>query len=80
MPLAGVDGTLKRRFTQTQTKGKARLKTGTLRNVTALAGFVTDQSGRIWVVASFINDPKAGRGRVVLDSLIEWIATQSVTH
>jgi len=51
-----------------------------LRNVTALAGFVTDQSGRTWVVASFINDPKAGRGRVVLDSLIEWIATQSVTH
>ncbi|MBU0911057.1 MAG: D-alanyl-D-alanine carboxypeptidase/D-alanyl-D-alanine-endopeptidase [Gammaproteobacteria bacterium] len=80
MPLAGVDGTLKRRLTQGQTKGKARLKTGTLRNVTALAGFVTDQSGRTWVVASFINDPKAGRGRVVLDSLIEWITTQSVTH
>ena len=80
MPLAGIDGSLKRRFTQTQTKGKARLKTGTLRNVTALAGFVTDQSGRTWVVASFINDPKAGRGRVVLDSLIEWITTQSVTH
>lgn len=80
MPLAGVDGTLKRRFTQAQTQGKARLKTGTLRNVTALAGFVTDQSGRTWVVASFINDPKAGRGRMVLDTLIEWIATQSVTH
>lgn len=80
MPLAGVDGTLKRRFTQGHTKGKARLKTGTLRNVTALAGYVTDQSGRTWVVASFINDPKAGRGRVVLDSLIEWITTQSSTH
>ncbi|MBY0418627.1 MAG: D-alanyl-D-alanine carboxypeptidase/D-alanyl-D-alanine-endopeptidase [Pararheinheimera sp.] len=80
MPLAGVDGTLKRRFTQAQTQGKARLKTGTLRNVTALAGFVTDQSGRTWVVASFINDPKAGRGRVVLDTLIEWITEQSVTH
>ena len=80
MPLAGVDGTLKRRFTQAQTKGKARLKTGTLRNVTALAGFVTDQSGRTWVVASFINDPKAGRGRMVLDTLIEWVTAQSVTH
>ena len=79
MPLAGVDGTLKRRFTQAQTQGKARLKTGTLRNVTALAGFVTDQSGRTWVVASFINDPKASRGRVVLDSLIEWITEQTVS-
>lgn len=80
MPLAGMDGTLKRRFTQAQTQGKARLKTGTLRNATALAGFVTDQSGRTWVVASFINDPKASRGRNVLDSLIEWIATQSVAN
>ncbi|MDF3127172.1 D-alanyl-D-alanine carboxypeptidase/D-alanyl-D-alanine-endopeptidase [Rheinheimera sp. 1928-s] len=76
MPLAGVDGTLKRRFTQPQTQGKARLKTGTLRNVVALAGFVTDQSGRTWVVASFINDPTAGRGREVLDGLIEWITRQ----
>ena len=80
LPLAGVDGTLKRRFTQAQTQGKARLKTGTLRNVTALAGFVTDQSGRTWVVASFINDPKAGRGRAVLDHLIEWIRMQSETQ
>lgn len=80
MPLAGVDGTLKRRFTESPAKGKARLKTGTLRNVTALAGFVTDQSGRSWVVASFINHPKASRGRVVLDSLIDWITMQSVTN
>lgn len=76
LPLAGVDGTLKRRFTQAQTQGKARLKTGTLRNVVALAGFVTDQSGRTWVVASFINDPKAGQARPVLDNLIEWITRQ----
>ena len=80
MPVAGIDGTLKRRFTESPAKGKARLKTGTLRNVTALAGFVTDQSGRTWVVASFINHPKASRGRVVLDSLIDWITMQSVTN
>jgi D-alanyl-D-alanine carboxypeptidase/D-alanyl-D-alanine-endopeptidase (penicillin-binding protein 4) len=77
LPLAGVDGTLSRRLTQGQSKGKARLKTGTLRNVTALAGYVTDQSGRHWVVASFINDPNARYGRVVLDGLIEWLSQQS---
>lgn len=80
LPLAGVDGTLKRRLTQPQTKGKARLKTGTLRNVTALAGFVTDQTGRVWVVASVINDPKASRGRAVLDHLIEWLSSQSTAR
>lgn len=76
MPLAGVDGTLKRRLTQPQTQGKARLKTGTLRNVVALAGFVTDQSGQIWVVAAFVNHAKAGRGRPVLDHLIEQLTQQ----
>jgi serine-type D-Ala-D-Ala carboxypeptidase/endopeptidase (penicillin-binding protein 4) len=78
MPLSGVDGTLKRRLNQPATKGKARLKTGTLRNVTALAGYVTDQSGRTWVVASFINDPKSARGKPVLDYLIEWISQQQL--
>lgn len=76
LPLAGTDGTLKRRLTQAETKGKARLKTGTLRNVVALAGYVTDRSGRTWVVASFINHPNAGLGRPVLDQLIEWITQQ----
>jgi D-alanyl-D-alanine carboxypeptidase/D-alanyl-D-alanine-endopeptidase (penicillin-binding protein 4) len=77
LPVAGVDGTLSRRLREGPAAGRARLKTGTLRDVTALAGFVPDAAGRTWVVAAMLNDERAGpRGRVVLDGLIDWLARQ----
>ena len=40
LPVAGVDGSMRRRLKGTPAEGWARLKTGTLKNVTALAGYV----------------------------------------
>jgi D-alanyl-D-alanine carboxypeptidase/D-alanyl-D-alanine-endopeptidase (penicillin-binding protein 4) len=78
LPVAGVDGTLSRRFKDTAAQGRARLKTGTLRNVVALAGYVPDQQDRIWVVVAMLNhDNAAAKGKPVLDSLVEWVATRS---
>jgi D-alanyl-D-alanine carboxypeptidase/D-alanyl-D-alanine-endopeptidase (penicillin-binding protein 4) len=75
LPVAGVDGTLSRRLKGGPAEGRARLKTGTLRDTTALAGYVPDSRGRMWVVAAMVNDPQAGaKGRPVLDALIEWLA------
>ncbi len=74
LPLAGVDGTMRRRLKGTRAEGWARLKTGTLKNVTALAGTVRDTRGDTWVVAAFINHDDAAKGRPVLDALIEWVA------
>lgn len=76
LPVAGVDGTMSRRLKGTPAEGRARLKTGTLRNVVALAGYVPDASGRTWVVAALLNDEQASKGRPVLDALIDWIARQ----
>ncbi|MDN3544842.1 D-alanyl-D-alanine carboxypeptidase/D-alanyl-D-alanine-endopeptidase [Kinneretia asaccharophila] len=77
LPVAGVDGTLSRRLREGPAAGRARLKTGTLRDVTALAGFVPDAAGRTWVVAAMLNDERAGpRGSAVLDGLIDWLARQ----
>ena len=57
--------------------GRARLKTGTLRDAVGLAGYVPDASGRIWVVVALVNDPQAAaRGRPVLDALVDWVAMQ----
>jgi serine-type D-Ala-D-Ala carboxypeptidase/endopeptidase (penicillin-binding protein 4) len=77
LPVAGVDGTMRRRLKGTPAEGWARLKTGTLRNVNALAGTVRDTRGDDWVVVAFVNHDEAnrdGKGRVVLDALIEWVA------
>ena len=77
LPVAGVDGTLSRRLKGTPVEGRARLKTGTLRNAVGLAGFVLDQQDRTWVVVALLNhDNAALKGKPVLDSVMEWVAAQ----
>ena len=74
LPTAGVDGTLLNRLNDSPAAGWARLKTGTLKNVVALAGYVNDADGRPWAVAMMINHDDASRGRPVLDALVDHIA------
>ncbi len=75
LPTVGVDGTMRNRLKDSPATGWARLKTGTLRNVVALAGYVTDPQGRPWAVSMVINDEEgASRGRPVLDALVDHIA------
>lgn len=74
LPVAGEDGTLRRRFKDSPAAGAARLKTGTLRNVVALAGYVDDARGRPWAVVAVINHDDAMRARPAIDALIDGIA------
>lgn len=77
LPVAGVDGTLRRRFVGAPAQGRARLKTGTLRDVVSLAGVVQDARGRTWVLAVMLNDEAASwAGRPVLDQLVNWLASR----
>jgi D-alanyl-D-alanine carboxypeptidase/D-alanyl-D-alanine-endopeptidase (penicillin-binding protein 4) len=74
LPTAGVDGTLRRRLKGTPAEGWARLKTGTLKDVAALAGYVRDTRGDTWVVVAMVNHDEAAKGRPALDELIDWVA------
>ncbi len=77
LPVAGVDGTLSRRLKDGPATGRARLKTGTLRDVVGLAGFVRDAAEREWVFVALLNHPDAAtKGRPVLDALVEWLAAR----
>lgn len=81
LPTAGVDGTMRNRLKQSSAAGWARVKTGTLRNVVALAGLVPDAEGRPWVLAVMLNHEAANRvGRPVLDVLVDWIARSGMTR
>ncbi len=76
LPVAGLDGGLQRRLAKPPLVGVARLKTGTLRDVTALAGYVPDRKGRNLIVVAMVNHPTATSklARPALDALIEAVA------
>jgi D-alanyl-D-alanine carboxypeptidase/D-alanyl-D-alanine-endopeptidase (penicillin-binding protein 4) len=71
LPLAGLDGTLRR---SRMTLGRAHLKTGSLRDVAGIAGYVLGTSGRRYIVAAIVNHPNANAARPALDALVEWVA------
>jgi len=72
LPIVGVDGTLRRR--PALVSGAAHLKSGSLRDVTALAGYVLAASGQRYVLVAMVNHPNAGAARPALDALIAWSA------
>ena len=74
LPIAGVDGTLRNRFASGPASGQARLKTGLLRNVVSLAGYVADPHGRPWVLVAMVNHDNAAAARPALDALVDWVA------
>lgn len=78
LPIAGVDGTLQRRLTHGAASGWARLKTGTLKNVVALAGTLDDAGGQPLVVVAIFNDDefRPAALRPLVDAIIDWIAQQ----
>lgn len=76
LPIAGVDGTLANRLQAGPATGHAWLKTGTLLDARALAGYVKAKSGKVYAVAVMVNHPDAARATPALDALIEWIARE----
>lgn len=69
LPAAGVDGTLRR---STLSAGRAHLKTGSLRDVTGIAGFVLSDTGRRYVLVAIVNHANAPAARPALDALVRW--------
>jgi D-alanyl-D-alanine carboxypeptidase/D-alanyl-D-alanine-endopeptidase (penicillin-binding protein 4) len=70
LPVSGLDGTLRR---SAATPGLAHLKTGSLRDTAAIAGYVLASNGKRYVVVAILNDPQAGAGRPTLDALTQWV-------
>ena len=70
LPLAGIDGTMRKRLNGNGVAGHAHVKTGYLEGVRALAGYVLDKRGRRSIVVFLINHPNAGAGKAAQDALL----------
>jgi D-alanyl-D-alanine carboxypeptidase/D-alanyl-D-alanine-endopeptidase (penicillin-binding protein 4) len=55
LPIAGVDGTLKKRFKQSDVQGRVVAKTGYLNHVRALSGYVFTKQGDVLVFSILDN-------------------------
>ena len=71
LPITGVDGTLRRSKSRVS-QGWAHLKTGSLRDAAALAGYVHTTSGKRLVMVGVINHPNAAAARPALEALVDW--------
>ena len=73
LPLVAYDGTMRRRLTTSAVAGQAHIKTGTLNDVRAIAGYMLDRLGRRQVVVFIINHPNAENGQGAQDALLRWV-------
>lgn len=76
LPLASLDGTLRRRLAGHPEATRVRLKTGRLDGVRALAGYVRAPSGRTLAVAALQEHSGIHRsegGTAVQDALLRWL-------
>ena len=74
LPVVGIDGTMKTRLRMDPVAGQAQIKTGTLQNVRAIAGYVTAASGRRYALSLMINGKyPAERALHAQDELLRWV-------
>ena len=70
MPIAGKDGTMRKRLKTTAMNGQAHIKTGTLNTVRAISGFSRDSNGDTWAVVAILNDPRPWGASSILDQVL----------
>jgi serine-type D-Ala-D-Ala carboxypeptidase/endopeptidase (penicillin-binding protein 4) len=75
MPIVGIDGGMRKRLAETVAAGVGRVKTGGLRNVVSVAGYVPDAKGELCVVVAILNHDAAkyAVGKPIVDAVLEWV-------
>ncbi len=76
LSIAGVDGTINKRFKHTIVVNRAFMKTGTLKKAKNIAGFVKAKSGRLYNTAIFYNGAQIWLGRDLQNKIITWLVNQ----
>lgn len=72
--VSGESGTLERRLGGEKTRGRVFAKTGTIRGVTSLSGYVLSQSGRRYAFSVIVNN-SSGSARGAIDKFVTELVT-----
>ena len=76
LSVAGVDGTIKKRFRGTVVKNRAWMKTGTLRRVKNIGGYVKSKSGKLYTVVILTQSNRGSwRASQLQNEIIKWLVT-----
>jgi D-alanyl-D-alanine carboxypeptidase/D-alanyl-D-alanine-endopeptidase (penicillin-binding protein 4) len=76
LAILGTDGTTRNRLRDPTTKSMAHLKTGGLRDVRSVAGYVWSSSGKRYIVVSMVNHERAHDARSFENALIAWLTAK----
>jgi serine-type D-Ala-D-Ala carboxypeptidase/endopeptidase (penicillin-binding protein 4) len=76
LPVSGLDGTMKR---SRAPSGRAHLKTGSLKDVAGIAGYVLGNSGRRYVLVAIVNHPNANAARPALEAITQWVINDTLS-
>jgi serine-type D-Ala-D-Ala carboxypeptidase/endopeptidase (penicillin-binding protein 4) len=74
LPVVGVNGTVQRIGPGTPAQGRCQAKTGTLDNVTNLAGYCHSRGGHELAFAVFLDGPTNAQGTSLLSRMVGAIA------
>ncbi|MHB8354589.1 MAG: D-alanyl-D-alanine carboxypeptidase/D-alanyl-D-alanine endopeptidase, partial [Burkholderiales bacterium] len=77
--LVGMDGTVEKRLPGEGLEGRFHLKTGSLDEVSALAGYGLTASGRLLTLVVIVNHAQAANAKSVQDALLRWIGKELPT-
>ncbi|MDQ6632976.1 MAG: D-alanyl-D-alanine carboxypeptidase/D-alanyl-D-alanine-endopeptidase [Verrucomicrobiota bacterium] len=78
LPIAGVDGTLKNRFKGTAAEKNIHAKTGTIRYVNSISGYVTSAAKEHLVFSIMFNNYNGADGREQSDAIAAMLADLAV--
>lgn len=76
LSIAGVDGTIKKRFRGTVVKNRAWMKTGTLKRTKNISGYVKSTSGQLYEVVIMVKSNRGNwRASGLQNQIIKWLVT-----
>jgi len=74
LSIAGIDGTIKKRFRGTIVKSKAWMKTGTLRRTKNISGYVQSSRGQLYSIAILVQSKRGNwRASQLQNEIIKWL-------